>query len=85
MYILHVFLRCVGCSTAVLPSMFLSGTFIHLKRLDIVIIHELGHLVGLELLEGKLETLMVIIFITCLILVIFRSDEIGMYSFRVQR
>jgi hypothetical protein len=65
--------------------MFLSGTLVRLKRLDIVIIHELGHLVGLELLEGKPDTLVTIIFIICLILVIFYSDEIGMYSFRIQR
>jgi hypothetical protein len=65
--------------------MFHSGTLIHLKRLDVVIIHELGHLVGLELLEGKPDTLVTIILIICLILVVFHSDEIGMYSFRIQR
>ena len=65
--------------------MFLSDTLIRLKRLDVVIIHEPGHLVGLEFLEGKPDTLVTIIFIFCLILVIFHSDEIGMYSFRIQR
>jgi hypothetical protein len=66
-------------------NMFLSGILIRLKRLDAVIIHELGHLVGLEFLEGKPDTLVTIILIICLILVIFHSDEIGMYSFRIQR
>jgi hypothetical protein len=81
----QVLLWRLTCPTSILPNGFLSSPFIGRKLLYLRAIHVLRHLIGLPFLETKAQPLMRVVFVICLILMVFHSHKIGVDCFWVQR
>lgn len=64
--------------------MFLASVFVRFEGLDLLAIHMLCNLVCLPLLERETESFVTVILIIRLILVIFHTYEVAVYSFGVE-
>ena len=71
--------------TPILPHRLLPSILIRLKRLDLLTIHMLDHIIRLPLLKAKAQALVRVILVVRLILVILHLDEVRIDRRRVER